>query len=103
VADGRRADFEVAFGIGGVWTRILYEAEGYLGTEMWCEVPGSRQYRVKDFWAWHRNFESFRERFQGEFERFESWIRSEGLIENEQFLAAYYEKFEGGEEGLVLS
>jgi hypothetical protein len=82
----------------------LYGAEGYLKTEVWCEIPAARQYRVRDWWSWHRDFEKFRKRFQIEFEQFESWIRSEGLIEREQFLGAYYEKFDNGsEEGLVLS
>ena len=83
---------------------MLFGAEGYLFTEVWCEVPETRQYRVKDSWAGHRSFERFRNRFQAEFERFEEWLRSEGLTEKEQFLGAYYEKLDGGsEEGLVLS
>jgi hypothetical protein len=41
---------------------------------------------------------------QAEFEQFENWLHSEKLIEKEQFLGAYYEKFGGGsEEDLVLS
>jgi hypothetical protein len=50
---------------------------------------------VRDFWSWHRNFETFRARFQPAFERFETWIVSEGLIEKEQFLGAYYEGKDG--------
>jgi len=74
-----------------------------LFTEVWCEVPETRQYRVKDSWTWHRNFERFRGRFHAEFESFEQWFRSERLTEKEQFLGAYYEKLDdGGEEGLVL-
>jgi hypothetical protein len=104
VTDGRRAEFEAAFKVGGPWTRLLYGAEGYLFTEVWCEVPEARQYRVKDSWLWHRHFERFRDRFQTEFETFEQWLRATGLIETEQFLGAYYEKFDGGdEEDLVLS
>ena len=62
------------------------------------------QYRVKDFWSWHRNFEIFRARFHAEFEQFEDWLRSDRLIEKEQFLGAYYERSEGGsEQDLVLS
>ena len=62
------------------------------------------QYRVRDYWSWHRNFEIFRARFQSEFERFEEWLRSERLIEKEQFLGAYYEKLENGnEDDLVLN
>ena len=82
----------------------MFGAEGYLFTEVWCEVPEARQYRVKDSWIGHRDFERFRDRMQAEFEKFEAWIRAEGLIEKEQFLGAYYEKFDdGSEEGLVLS
>jgi hypothetical protein len=104
VPDGRRAEFEAAFNLGGAWTRFLFGAEGYLFTEVWCEVPEARQYRVKDNWMGHRDFERFRDRMQAEFEKFEAWIRAEGLIEKEQFLGAYYEKFDdGSEEDLVLS
>jgi hypothetical protein len=104
IADGRRADFEAAFGLGGPWSKLLYQADGYLLSELWCESPQSSQYRLKDFWNWHRNFEVFRARFHAELERFEEWLRSDGLIEKEQFLGAYYERSEGGsEEGLVLS
>jgi hypothetical protein len=82
----------------------LAEADGYLLTEFWCESPQLRQYRVKDFWNWHRSFEVFRVRFQAEFEQFEEWLRFEELIEKEQFLGAYYEKFDNGsEQDLVLS
>ena len=92
------------FGLAGPWTRLLFESDGYLGTEVRCEIPETRQYRVRDFWAWHRSFEKFRSQRQADFERFEGWVASEGLIEKEQFLGAYYEKFgEGSEEDLVLS
>ena len=80
----------------------MYNADGYLGTELWCEVPAVRQYRVRDFWAWHRDFEKYRSRRQSEYERFESWILSDGLIEKEQFLGAYYEDLSGDEEDSVL-
>ena len=104
VADGRRAQFESVFGVTGAWSRLLRQGSGYLATEVWCESPESAQYRVKDLWSWHRNFEIFRARFQAEFERFEEWLRSERLVERKQFLGAYYEKPEDGSEpDLVLS
>jgi hypothetical protein len=102
IADGRRADFETAFGRDGIWSKILLRADGYMETELRCESSQGTQYRVRDFWSWHRNFEVFRARFQAEFERFEEWLRSERLIEKEQFLGAYYEK-DGSEEDWVLS
>jgi hypothetical protein len=82
---------------------LLSQSDGYLVTEIWCESQGSRQYRVRDFWNWHRNFEGFRARFQREFERFEDWIVSERLVEKEQFLGAYYERRheDGDEDDLV--
>ena len=101
VANGRRADFETAFRPGGSWTRLLFQAEGYLATEVWCEDLATRQYRVRDFWIWHRNFENFRSRLQVEYERFESWLLSHGVIEKEQFLGAYYEEERGDEDELV--
>lgn len=70
----------------------MFGKEGYLLSEVRCESPESQQYRVRDFWNWHRDFENFRARFQLEYEQFESWIVSERLIEKEEFLGAYYEK-----------
>jgi hypothetical protein len=104
VANGRRADFEAAFSLSGSWSKLLHRADGYLGSESWCESSPALQYRVKDFWNWHRNFEVFRARFHAEIEHFENWLRSEKVIEKEQFLGAYYERFDdSGEEGLVLT
>ena len=85
-----------------MWTRLLYEAPGYLSTEVRCEIPEARQYRVRDFWSWHRDFEIFRARFHVEYEHFENWLASDGLIEKEQFLGAYYEDRPGDEDELVL-
>jgi len=76
----------MVFGTTGIWATLLYQADGYLFTEVWCESPESRQYRVRDFWSWHRSFENFRSWFRSEQQRFGSWILSDGLIEKEQFL-----------------
>jgi hypothetical protein len=103
VASGRRADFEMVFGAGGIWTSLLHPSDGYLATEVWCESPESRQFRVRDFWVGHRSFEAFRSQFQTEYERFGNWILSDGLIEKEQFLGAYYEPPGGEEEDSVLN
>ena len=61
-------------------------------TEVRCESPEAVQYRVKDFWRRHQSFESFRERFQSEYERFEGWLVSDGIVEREKFLGTYCEK-----------
>jgi hypothetical protein len=83
--------------------RLLRRSDGYLLTEVACESVEFAEYRVKDFWVWHRSFERFRDRFQAEFEKFESWLRAEGVIEKQEFLGAYYEKSGGSEEDLVLN
>jgi hypothetical protein len=102
IADGRRADFEAVFGAGGPWATLLYQADGYLLSQVWCESPELAQHRVKDFWNWHRNFENFRARFRAEYERFGDWIRSDGIVESEQLLGTYYEE-PGGEDESVLT
>jgi hypothetical protein len=98
IADGRRAEFEAVFGPRGLWLQLLSKADGYLHTELRCESSELAKYRVKDWWAWHRNFERFRAQRQEELERFEEWLRAERVIEKEQFLGAYYEKPEDGME-----
>jgi hypothetical protein len=101
VADGRPAEFEAVFGPDGIWSGLLSGAEGYQGTEVRCESAEESRYRVRDFWGWHRDFEIFRGRQQVRYERFESWIFAERLIEKEQFLGAYYEDPPGDEDELV--
>ena len=66
--DGRQRDLEMVFGSGGIWQRMLLDADGYLGTELWCESIESRAYRVRDLWSWHRDFEKFRAQSQAELE-----------------------------------
>jgi hypothetical protein len=68
----------------------LRRAEGYLATEVKCELAGDGRYRVRDFWRGHRGFEIFRERFAEDFNQFERYIAGE-LVEKEQFVGAYYE------------
>ena len=98
VADGRRADFEVVFGPGGIWTELLHRGPGYLVTEIECESVSERRYRVRDFWDRHFGFELFRERFAAEYERFEELILSEGIVERVQFVGSYYEARPGDDE-----
>jgi hypothetical protein len=48
------------------------------------------RYRVRDFWAGHRGFEIFRERFAENFAEFDRQL-VEGLVEKQEFVGAYYE------------
>jgi hypothetical protein len=68
----------------------LRQAQGYIATEVQCESETDGQYRVRDFWSWHREFEVFRERCSEDFARFDREI-VEDLVEKQEFVGAYYE------------
>ena len=78
----------------GVWARFLGQASGYLATEVECESLVGGQYRVRDFWSWHREFEIFRERCAEGFSEFERMVVA-ALVEKQEFVGAYYESRRG--------
>ena len=90
--DGRQADLEVVFGPGGIWRDLLGRAEGYAGTETWCESSTELRYRVLDAWWSHREFEIFRARFGSELERFHSLLISGGIVSKFEIVGTYYDE-----------
>ena len=68
----------------------MRQAQGYIATEAQCESSDDGQYRVRDFWSWHRGFEIFRERYSEDFAKFDREV-IEDLIEKQLFVGAYYE------------
>jgi hypothetical protein len=98
---GRQPDFEVVFGPDGIWVEFLWQAPGYIATEIVCESKAERRYQVRDFWSWHRYFELFRDRFAAEYERFGRLVAADGVVEREEFVGAYDEKDRGDEDELV--
>ena len=78
------------FGPDGIWARFLRRAEGFIATDVTCELPDDGRYRVRDFWSGHRGFEIFRERFSEDFAEFDRQI-VDGLVEKQEFVGAYYE------------
>jgi hypothetical protein len=89
---------EVVFGKAGIWTELLRRAEGYQGTEVWCESPVERRYRARDFWRSHREFEMFRTRFAAEVERFHSLLMSEGIVSRFEVVGTYYDERGDGDD-----
>ncbi len=83
------------FGAEGVWQELLRLGSGYIATEVECEIPLERRYRVRDFWAGHSKFELFRQQYAREYEHFDRLISANGLIERQQFLGGYYEDSDG--------
>lgn len=95
---GRQSDFEAVFGSGGIWRELLNRKLGYMGTEVACESQNELRFRVWDFWASHYAFEVFRRKFAVEYERFDRLILSEGFVHRQEFIGAYYESSEDGDD-----
>ena len=57
---GREAEFERRYGAAGDWVTLFQEAPGYLGTDLFQEVDGSRRYLVVDRWQSGSAYEAFR-------------------------------------------
>ena len=89
---------EVVFGKTGIWSELLRRAEGYAGTEIWCESSKERQYRVLDAWWSHHEFEVFRTRFAVEVERFHSVLLSDGIVSKFEVVGTYYDERGDGDD-----
>ena len=96
--DGRQPDLEAVFGPAGIWSGLLGRVAGYAGTEIWCESPAERQYRVLDTWWSHHEFEIFRARFGTEVERFQSLLLSEGIASKFEVVGTYYDERSDGDD-----
>ena len=100
--DGRQRDLETVFGAAGIWSELLGRAEGYAGTEIWCESPAERQYRGLDGWRSHREFEIFRAWFADEVDRFQALLVSEGIASKFEVVGTYYDE-RGDGDNLVAT
>ena len=89
------------FGPGGIWRELLSRAQGYAGTEIWCESPTDRQYRVLDLWWSHREFEMSRARFGAKIERFHSLVMSEGIVSKFEVVGSYYDERGDGDDSVT--
>ena len=90
VGEGKEPEFEDVFGPSGAWSSFLRRSEGYRGTEVRCESQAERRHRVLDFWASHREFEVFREKFAEDYDRFNRQVSEEGVIEKQILVGTYY-------------
>ncbi len=99
--EGREDDLARLYGPEGIWTELLRTSPGYLHSECHVHSKAERQFRVLDYWWSHETFESFRRERQADCEKFSLLVHSEGVVERETVLGAFYEDESGPEEGLV--
>jgi hypothetical protein len=102
VAEAREEDFKKVFGFEGIWSELLRRSAEYLGTGCRLEEETERRFRVLDYWLSHESFEDFRQRYQLEYEKFSRLIASEGLVERETLLGAFYRGDSDFDEGIDL-
>ena len=50
VREEGRAQFELAFGPGGAWSKLVSRAEGFRGTTLLCDTRNQTRYLVLDLW-----------------------------------------------------
>ena len=80
----------MVFGPEGVWVELARCERGHLGCEVKCESQAERRFRVLDSWRSHLEFEGFREKFSTEVEKFNLLLSSEGLVDRQELVGAYY-------------
>ncbi len=101
--EGREHDVETVFGPSGIWTELLGRSKGYIRTELECESPSERLYRLRDIWVSHRDFEAFRNKFAAEYEQLKALVIAEGLLEGLVWVGSFYEQRPDSDNGLDLT
>jgi len=71
-ADGRREEFEAAYGRDGEWARLFSRADGYLGTDLVRDTADATRYLTIDRWRSRQDYDAFRARFAAEYEELDA-------------------------------
>lgn len=87
VPETRQAEFEAAYGPHGPWAELFGKAEGFIGTELMRGTEKAGTYLTIDRWSSPAAFESFRERFAGEYEALDRQL--EGIASGETRIGAF--------------
>jgi heme-degrading monooxygenase HmoA len=66
-AEGRRDEFEAAYGREGAWARLFSRAEGYLGTDLVRDTADATRYLTIDRWRSRADYDAFRARFADDY------------------------------------
>ena len=78
------AEFEAGYGADGDWAELFRRASGYLRTELFRDHDDLTRFLTIDYWESRGSYESFRSRFNADYEaldsRFEDLTTSENLV-----------------------
>jgi hypothetical protein len=56
----KRRAFERAYGPQGDWAKLFQARNGYVRTDLVCDLNSLNRYLTLDYWASHREYENFR-------------------------------------------
>ena len=84
---GREEEFERVYGREGERARLFSRGEGYLGTEILCDVDERGRYVTIDRWTSRADFAAFRHRWASGYRELDR--RCEALREQETALGSF--------------
>jgi len=87
VKKGCEEDFERAYAPTGDWADFFKRGEGYLGSELLCNLKGDRRYWTLDRWVSESAYKECRRRFRAEYDALDRGC--EALTEHEARLGDF--------------
>ena len=78
---GKNAEFESAYGPGGVWAAFFSRGTGYVATELSLDQADCQRYVTLDFWSSREAYELFRQQWAEEYGAIDG--SCEGMTESE--------------------
>jgi hypothetical protein len=90
VDNDKRARFDEVFGPDGTWSLMLKRSPGFVRSDLQWGLDIEGQYRLRDFWLSHWDFESFRRMYAEELDELSRVWKAEGLFEREWWVGTYY-------------
>jgi quinol monooxygenase YgiN len=74
VESGKVDAFLAEYGAGGAWARLFGRAEGYAGTELFCDVDRAGQFMTIDKWRDAGSWAAFLNRWGEEYRRLDQQL-----------------------------
>lgn len=87
VVTGCESEFERIYDSQGEWAQLFKRGTGYLGTELHRDLKAAGRYITVDYWTSKAAYETFRSRFDAEFNRLDEYCES--LTEEERLIGEF--------------